>query len=253
VKRWQHEDVSRPIGAHHHSRRLLAGESNAPTEAGSGYQLPCRSHGARVTIERTNTQHLPIEVAQARQSRDEDSMAFTRNQACDTEQRPNRAALRPQRPVRLCRTRWDHEDALERDAVSPDPGSRPRAGTNDTAKAVQRGSLEPNEAFRRRAGKPGFLGEWMVHERDEPQSAPVRYDRLFEIREREAVDYRRGAVGKFGQGRFTIIRAKLDDLYHVPARPQAVDDVTVVKITAGQLIEPARDDKDQFPHSSAAS
>jgi hypothetical protein len=42
-------------------------------------------------------------------------------------------------------------------------------------------------------------------------------------------------------------------LYRVPAGPQAVDDVTVVKITTGQLIEPARDDKDELGHSSAAS
>jgi hypothetical protein len=93
----------------------------------------------------------------------------------------------------------------------------------------------------------------MVDQRDEPQSAPLGYDRLFEIGEREAVDYRRGAVGKFGQRRFTIIGAKLDDLYRVPAGPQAVDDVTVVKIPTGQLIEPARDDKGELGHSSAAS
>jgi hypothetical protein len=77
--------------------------------------------------------------------------------------------------------------------------------------------------------------------------------RLFEMGEREAVDYRRGAVGKFGQRRFTIIGGKLDNLYRMPAGPQAVDDVTVVKITAGQLIEAPRDDKGELGHSSAAS
>jgi len=84
-------------------------------------------------------------------------------------------------------------------------------------------------------------------------AAMLFYDRLFEIGEREAVDYRRGAVGKFGQRRFTIIRGKLDDLYNASAGPQAIDNVTVVQITAGQLIEPARDDKDELGHSSAAS
>ena len=118
---------------------------------------------------------------------------------------------------------------------------------------MQRASLEPSEALRRRAGKPGFLSQRMVDQRDEPQSAPVVVDRLLEIGERETIDYRRGAVGKFGQRRFTIIGAQLDDLYRVPAGPQAVDDVTVVKITAGQLIEPAWDDKDELGHSSAAS
>jgi hypothetical protein len=58
-------------------------------------------------------------------------------------------------------------------------------------------------------------------------------DRLFEIGEREAVDYRRGIVGESGQGRFTIIGGKLDDLHRVPAGSQAVDDVPVVKITTG--------------------
>jgi hypothetical protein len=118
---------------------------------------------------------------------------------------------------------------------------------------LQRGRLESREALRRRVGKPGFLGERMVYKRDEPQSAPVSQDRLFEIGEPEAVDYRRGAVGKFAQRHCTIIRAELDDLYRVPAGPQAVDDVTVVKITTGQLVEPARDDKDKLGHSSAAS
>ena len=101
VKGRQHEEVGRPVGAHHDSRRLLAGESDAPTEARSGYHLPYRSRGARVTVERADAQHLPVEAAQARQCRDEYSIAFTRDQARDTEQRPNRAAPRPQRPVRL--------------------------------------------------------------------------------------------------------------------------------------------------------
>ena len=100
-------------------------------------------------------------------------MAFTRDHACDAEQRPNRAAPRPQRPVRFCRAGRDHEDAVGRNAISRDRGSRPWAGTNDAAKALQRGSLEPNEALSRRAGKPGFLSERMVDERDEPQSAPL--------------------------------------------------------------------------------
>jgi hypothetical protein len=93
----------------------------------------------------------------------------------------------------------------------------------------------------------------MVDERDKAQSAPVGQDRLFEIGEREAVDYGRGAVGKLGQRRCTIIGRKLDNLYRMPAGPQPIDDVAVVKITAGQLIEPARDDKDELGHSSAAS
>jgi hypothetical protein len=118
---------------------------------------------------------------------------------------------------------------------------------------LQRDRLKSNEALRRSAGKPGFLSQRMVDQRDEPQSAPLGYDRLFEIGEREAVDYRRGAVGKFGQRRFTIIRGKLDKLYNASAGPQAIDDVTVVQITAGQLIEPARDNKDELGHSSAAS
>jgi hypothetical protein len=68
----------------------------------------------------------------------------------------------------------------------------------------------------------------MVHERNEAQSAPVGQDRLFEIGERKAVDYRRGAVGEFGQWCLTITGGKLDDLYCVPTGPQAIDDVTVV-------------------------
>jgi hypothetical protein len=118
---------------------------------------------------------------------------------------------------------------------------------------LQRGTLEPNEALYRGVGKPGFLSERMVDERDEAQPAAVGFDRLVEIGEREAVDYRGGAVGKFGQRRFTIIWGKLDDFYCVPAGPQGVDDMTVVKITAGQLIEPARDDKGELGHSSGAS
>ena len=54
-----------------------------------------------------------------------------------------------------------------RDAIRHDRGSRPRAGTNDPAKALQRGSLEPNEALGRRTGKSGFRSERVVDERDE--------------------------------------------------------------------------------------
>ena len=104
-------------------------------------------------------------------------MAFPRDHACDTEQRANRATPRPQRPVRLCRARRDHEDALGWDTMSLNPGSRPCAGTNDAAKAWQHGSLDPPKALRRRAGKPGFLSERMVDERDEALSAPVGQDR----------------------------------------------------------------------------
>jgi hypothetical protein len=98
---------------------------------------------------------------------------------------------------------------------------------------LHRGSLEPNEALSCRGGKPSFLGERMVDDPDEAQSAPMGEDRLFEIGERKAVDYRRGIVGESGQGRFTIIGSKLDDLHRVPAGPQAVDDVPIVKITTG--------------------
>jgi hypothetical protein len=118
---------------------------------------------------------------------------------------------------------------------------------------LQGGSLEPHEALSRRGGKPSFLGERMMYERDEPQSAPIGQNRLFKIGERETVDDGHGAVSGFGQRRFTVIRGKLDDLHRVPAGPQAVDGVTVVKITAGQLTEPTRDDKGELAHSSAAS
>jgi hypothetical protein len=137
--------------------------------------------------------------------------------------------------------------------MSLDRGSRFRAGTNDATTAAQRGSLEPDQAFRRGSGKSGFLGERMVDECDEPQAAPMGRDRRFEIGKRETVNYCRCAVGESRQCRCPIIRGKLDHFYCVPAGPQTHDDVTVVKIPTGQLIEPARDDKDELGHSSAAS
>ena len=160
-------------------------------------------------------------------------MTFTRYHTPNAEQRPNRSTPRPQRPVRACSAGWYHEGAVARDAIGRDRCSRPWAGANDAAKVLQRGSLEPNEALCRRGGKPSFLGEWMVDDPDEPQSAPMGEDRLFEIGEREAVDYRRGIVGESGQCGSTIIGGKLDDLHRVPAGPQAVDDVPIVKITTG--------------------
>src|SRR5260370_1443016 len=152
VKGRQHEEVSRPIGAHHHSRRLLAGKSNAPTEARGGYHLPYQSRSPRVAVERADTQHVPVEVAHARQSRNEDLMAFTRDHARNTKQRANRAAPRPQRPARLGRDARDYEDAVVRDAISLDRRRRSRTGTKDAATAVPRGTLEPNEARYRRVG-----------------------------------------------------------------------------------------------------
>jgi len=92
-----------------------------------------------------------------------------------------------------------------------------------------------------------------MNEGDEAQSAPVGHYSLFEIGQREAVDYHRDTVGKFGQQGCVIVRDKLDDPYGAPAGPQTLDDVAIVKVAAGKLVEPARDDKAELAHPSGAS
>ena len=151
VKGRQYEYIRRAIGARDHPRRLLAGENDAPAEAGSGYHPPYRPRGARVTVERADAQQMPVEVAEARQGRSEESMTFAGDQARHAKQRPNRTASRLRKPVRLCRARRDHENALGRDAISRDGSGCSRAGTKHAAKALQRGSLETDKALRRGA------------------------------------------------------------------------------------------------------
>jgi hypothetical protein len=82
----------------------------------------------------------------------------------------------------------------------------------------------------------------------------LRGDHLLEFGKREPVDDDRGSVGSCGERRCLIrVHRELDNPYPAPAGAQALDNVTVVEIAAGQLIEAARNDKDELTHPSGAS
>ncbi len=81
----------------------------------------------------------------------------------------------------------------------------------------------------------------------------MRCDCLLESGKGEAVDNRRSPIGKRGKRRTVRLGRKLDDLYRAPMGAQALDNVTVVKISAGELIETAWDDENEFGHPSGAS
>ena len=94
--------------------------------------------------------------------------------------------------------------------------------------------------------KPGFLGQRMVDKGDEPQTARVRHDRLFEAGQGEAVDNRRGPVAKGREHTPIGGRRELDKPDGAPSGTKAFDNMPVVQIPAGQLIEPVRDDEDEL-------
>jgi hypothetical protein len=93
----------------------------------------------------------------------------------------------------------------------------------------------------------------MMDEGDEPQATSLRYDHAFEAAKGKTVHDHNGLVGKGGKGRTIRLRRKLDHPYRAPSGGQALDDVTVVEISAGELVERARDDEYQFVHPSGAS
>src|SRR5260370_25891085 len=95
-----------------------------------------------------------------------------------------------------------------------------------------------------------------MDEGDEPQAARLRRHHLSKIGEGEAVDNRLGAIGEAGERRRVRLRMphrKFDDPDTPAPRTQTLDDVTVEQISAGDLIEPARDDKHELGHPSGAS
>ena len=180
-------------------------------------------------------------------------MAFAPDEAGDAKQRPRQPATRAAVRCRLCRARRNDGDPFERDAIARDCGSRSPAGTNDTVALRQYRGLEPRGTLRRGAGKTGLLGQRMVNQGDQPQSVPMRGDRRFETGKGEAVDDRRGAVGKSRKYRRFAPRRELDDRHAAAAAAQPFDNVTIIEITAGQLIELTRNNENQFGSSSGAS
>jgi hypothetical protein len=92
-----------------------------------------------------------------------------------------------------------------------------------------------------------------MNEGNEPQAPRFRPKDSFETAEGEAVNNRDGSVGKFVKHRAIRARCKLDDFDGAPTGAQTLDNVTIEQISAGQLIETARDDEDQFGHPSGAS
>jgi hypothetical protein len=88
-----------------------------------------------------------------------------------------------------------------------------------------------------------------VDQGDKPQAVRMRYHHLSEIGKSEAVDNCLRAVGNGGEHRPVRSRipcCKLDDSHHPATRTQALDNVTVEQISAGELIEPPRDDEDEL-------
>jgi hypothetical protein len=95
-----------------------------------------------------------------------------------------------------------------------------------------------------------------MDEGDEAQAARLRRDLLSEVRKGEAVDNRLRPVGHGGERRpvrSRIPSRKFDDSHDPAACAQALDNVAVEQVSAGELIEPARDDEDEFGHPSGAS
>ena len=105
---------------------------------------------------------------------------------------------------------------------------------------------------------------------DRDWSAPTRYpDPAVEVLDRRFLPYRLGSAAIerlwkgarwaegpvwFGEHRCLIrMHRELDNPYPAPAGAQALDNVTIGEIAAGQLIEAARNDKDELTHPSGAS
>jgi hypothetical protein len=88
-----------------------------------------------------------------------------------------------------------------------------------------------------------------VDQGDKPQAARMRHHHLSEIGKGEAVDNYLRAVSDGGEHRPVRARIpcrKLDDSHHPAARTQALDNMTVEQISAGELIEPPWDDEDEL-------
>jgi hypothetical protein len=88
-----------------------------------------------------------------------------------------------------------------------------------------------------------------VDKGNEPQAARLRRHHISEIGKGEAVDNCLGAVGHAGEHRRVCLCTSFGEFYDPndpAARAQSLDNVTVEQISAGKLIEPARDDKDEL-------
>jgi hypothetical protein len=196
-------------------------------------------------MERPDTNEAPIEITKTPQSLDEHAMAFPRDEAGDAEQGPRRAMPPSSVRCRLCRARRDDGYPVWRDTVLLDRHGGSPAGADDPAKPRQDPSLQSRKPLRLGPRKAGLRGQCMVHEGNEPQTGRLRREGVFETRESKAVDDGDGLVGKGGKDGPIGFRREFEQLHRTPAGAQSLDNVAIVEISAGQLIEPARDGEDE--------
>jgi len=184
---------------------------------------------------------------------DEHAMTFTRDQARDAEECSSRTAPEPPVSGGPCRARRDDGDPVGRDAIPLDRGGRSPARAKDATKPWQHSSLEPDGPLRLVPGEARLLSQRVVDEGDEPQAMSLPCDHLFETVKGKAVHDHDRPVGKCGNRRTIRPRRKLDHPYRARPGDQILDNVTVVEISAGELVEATRDDEYQFGHPSGAS
>jgi hypothetical protein len=146
---------------------------------------------------------------------------------------------------RLRRSRWNDSDPIGTHAIAFDSQGCFPARTEHAAKAWQNSALECGEPGGPSWRESGLLGQRMVDESDEPQTAGVRLDRRFETGQGEAVDNRRRPIVKGGEHIPVDARRQLDKPDGALPGPKAFDDMAVVQISTGQLIEPAENDEDK--------
>jgi len=180
-------------------------------------------------------------------------MALARHQAGNAEQRPGWTPPQSAIGGGLSGSGQDNSDPVGRDAVPLDRRGGFAAGAEDAAEPRQHISLEPSHPLRLGFREARLLGQRVVDKGDEPQAASLGRNHLCETRKREAVDNRCGPARYCGKRRRVRRRPKLNEPDRATARPQALDNVPIVEIAAGQLIEAAGNNKGQLAHPSGAS
>jgi hypothetical protein len=93
----------------------------------------------------------------------------------------------------------------------------------------------------------------MVNQEDQSQAVPVCGDHRLETGKSEAVDDRRGAGGEPDKHRRVWLWGEFYNPYPATPGAQPVNDVTIIEIPSGQLIEATRNNKNQLAHPRGAS
>ena len=197
---------------------------------------------------------LPVELGDHGQRFDQQVVALARGQAGDAQQA--RWAVIGRRERTRLHARLDHLDA---DVGKPHPGDAVRAelaGGDHAAHRAQGFTLERFDAQLLRWGEPAFVGQGVMHEREQAQPPGVRHDHFGQTTQGQAVDDDEAVLRQRRQSGLHRLPCLRIDGGEVASQPldrelpaqaaQLGDDVGVVEITARALAGVAGDDEVQL-------